>query len=394
MFRQWCSKNGFFNNKNTSHVLMDGGILSVPYERLNDLYKVYIKSVEAGEPIFVVEQKTEFFNFFIDIDYKDNEPLTFEQIESITKIICDKVEKFKPDSQALISISKPKEKDGQIKSGVHINWKDLVVDSENANYLMTHIINLLNTIYSERDWKTIIDASVYGDPTKNTKGSGFRLPWSHKKGKHEHCKGKGCVVCNNTGKLTEVPYLPIFSYENQQLVHTDQEPTMEKLWMSTVRTDKTLDDVFKIEPIELGEVVRPRKKLEGNFTKSQTKNEVNDCELNAYLETFIRRNMEGQSAAHVSKIFKNGKKFYVQTSSKYCENLKRSHSSNHIWFLIEDGKICQRCFCTCETTEGRRKGYCKNFTGRVHKLSAKIVSILYPEKTLANNRRLALCLSY
>lgn len=388
MFKAWCKKNNVVNNKNLSHVLMDGGVLSVPYEKLNDFYKVYLDSVKSGEHLFVVEQKTEPFNFFIDLDYKDDEALTIEQVQSITEIICDKVETFFEKSKAIISVAKPKNKDGQIKSGVHINWPGLIVDCENANYLMNHVISTLGKVYSDKNWNAIIDSSVYGNPNKNTKGSGFRLPWSHKKGKHEYCKGKGCPTCGNTGKITEVPYLPLFIYEDRSITEIDQDPTLERLWMATVRTDKTLEDVIKIPFFETPVV--PMKK-EGSFTAAQKKNEFTNIEVNANLETFIRLNLEGQSNAKIIKIFKNQKKYYVQTNSKYCENLRRPHSSNHVWFEIYEGKIAQKCFCTCETTEGRKKGYCKDFVGRVHQLNKTIVELLYPEKKLTDTRKLTIC---
>ena len=54
MFREWCQTNGFFNKHNLSHVLMDGGVLSVPFDRLDDFYETYIDAVRQGEPVFVV----------------------------------------------------------------------------------------------------------------------------------------------------------------------------------------------------------------------------------------------------------------------------------------------------------------------------------------------------
>lgn len=381
MFKTWCKQNHYNNNSNLSHVLMDGGVLSVPYNKLNDFYEIYIRDVIAGEKLYVVEQKTEPFNFFVDLDYKDIEPLTLDQIESIVKIICDKVETFSQNTSAIISIAKPKEKDGQIKSGVHINWNNFTIDCENANYLMKHIISILTNIYSQKDWNNIIDPSVYGDPSKNTQGSGFRIPWSYKKGKHEYCKGKGCFECNNTGKITEGVYLPVFIYENEKICSIDQEPTLEKLWMATVRTDKTVDDVIKIPFID-----EPT-------TKKQPKNSIQDPVLIAYLQTFIRQHLEGQKNSRVLGISKTRKKdmYAVQSDSKYCENLGRNHSSNHVWFVIENSRIAQKCFCTCETEEGRKKGMCKNHTGRPHMLNKKIEDILFPNKKLSNNRKLAIC---
>ena len=185
MFRQWCKQKGYTNSKAISHVLMDGGILSIPHEDIDEFYEVYVKCIKNSEKLYVVEQKTELFNFFVDMDYQDDEALNLHEIRSIVNIICDKVESFNNDSQAIISIAQPKKKGNQIKTGVHINWPCIVVDQENAIQLMYHIINTLNSIYSSKNWKTVIDQSVYGDPSTNSRGSGFRLPWSHKKGKHE-----------------------------------------------------------------------------------------------------------------------------------------------------------------------------------------------------------------
>ena len=60
MFKRWCRQQGFCKSgPNLSHVLMDGGVLSVPFDRLNDFYMKCIEAVNSGEKIYVVEQKTE-----------------------------------------------------------------------------------------------------------------------------------------------------------------------------------------------------------------------------------------------------------------------------------------------------------------------------------------------
>ena len=75
MFRAWCRKEKFNNGKALSHVLMDGGCLSVPYNRLEDFYEKYVEAVRSGdEKVFVVEQKTERYNFFVDIEGHAEDP--------------------------------------------------------------------------------------------------------------------------------------------------------------------------------------------------------------------------------------------------------------------------------------------------------------------------------
>ena len=367
MFKRWCKDQGFANNSDLSHVLMDGGVLSVPFDKLNDFYEKCVEVYNSGEKIFVVEQKTENYNFFMDLDYKDDEEMSFEQIKSVCKVICDKVSKF-GGKDALISVAQPKPIDTLIKTGIHINWPGFVVNRSSALGIRDHVINTLNLAYGSRDWKDIVDISVYGNNSRNTKGSGFRMPWSHKKGKHEACAGQGCELCNNTGKETQSEYLPIFIYKHgpsSTLQKTEQKPSVDILHMATLRTQS-------MEPV----IVEGTHK-EATFTTLQTKNEFKDQEALLLVEAFVRKHVEGQTTASITKMFKYNKQFLVSTNSKYCENKKCNHNSNHVWFHIVGDTIAQKCFST--TNVLRQYGFCKDFSGRRHQLSKKITDILYED---------------
>ena len=367
MFKRWCKDQGFYNNSDLSHVLMDGGVLSVPFDKLNDFYEKCVEVYNSGENIFVVEQKTENYNFFMDLDYKDDEEMSFEQIKSVCKVICDKVSKF-GGKDALISVAEPKPIDTLIKTGIHINWPGFVVNRSSALGIRDHVINTLNLAYGSRDWKDIVDISVYGNNSRNTKGSGFRMPWSHKKGKHEACAGQGCELCNNTGKETQSEYLPIFIYKHgpsSTLQKTEQKPSVDILHMATLRTQS-------MEP-----VIIEGTREEATFTTLQTKNEFKDQDARLLVEAFVRKNIEGQTTASITKMFKYNKQFLVSTNSKYCENKKCNHNSNHVWFHIVGDTIAQKCFST--TNVLRQYGFCKDFSGRRHQLSKKITDILYED---------------
>ena len=367
MFKRWCKDQGFANNSDLSHVLMDGGVLSVPFDKLNDFYEKCVEVYNSGEKIFVVEQKTENYNFFMDLDYKDDEEMSFEQIKSVCKVICDKVSKF-GGKDALISVAEPKPIDTLIKTGIHINWPGFVVNRSSALGLRDHVINTLNLAYGSRDWKDIVDISVYGNNSRNTKGSGFRMPWSHKKGKHEACAGQGCELCNNTGKETQSEYLPIFMYKHgpsSTLQKTEQKPSVDILHMATLRTQN-------MEP-----VIIEGTREEATFTTLQTKNEFKNQEALLLVEAFVRKHVEGQTTASITKMFKYNKQFLVSTNSKYCENKKCNHNSNHVWFHIVGDTIAQKCFST--TNVLRQYGFCKDFSGRRHQLSKKITDVLYED---------------
>lgn len=381
MFKEWCFKNGFVYNKQKhstlSHVLMDGGSLSIPFDRLDDFYEKCMECIKSGHKIYVVEQKTKLYNFFLDIDYKDEEALDLDNIKSICKVICDKV-KTLGGKDCIISVAEPKQVGNLIKTGIHLNWHGFVVDQEGALSLRDHIVSTLKIAYGSQDWNDIIDVAVYGSIEKQTQGAGFRMPWSHKIGKHEPCMGRGCDACNKTGKITQSPYLPIYKYTHaplNMLTEISQEPTLEMLQKTTVRTECEL-------PVSIKPVAKRKMNYvkEGGFTKTQTKNEVIDSEIIAHLQTFIRKNMEGQQNSEITHIFKNKMSYLISTTSHYCENLGREHNSNHIWFYLNKNTIMQKCFCTCETVRGRRSGFCKDFSGRRHVIPDKLVEKLYTEE--------------
>ena len=373
MFKQWCKEQGFWHGSNISHVLMDGGVLSVPFDRLNDFYEKCVEAYNSNEKIFVVEQKTKNYNFFVDLDYKDEDEMTFSEVESICKVICDKVKKF-GGKDALISVAQPKPVGHLIKTGIHINWPDFVVDRSSALALREHLINTLNLAYGSKEWKDIVDVAVYGSSSRKTQGSGFRMPWSHKKGKHEPCSGQGCEKCNNTGKETQGEYRPIFVYRGGSGPFSMLEAveghlaSVKILQMATLRTER--EDTIQIEGSKI-------KTEEGTFTSEQLKNEFKDQQVIGLIEEFVRKNLEGQNMAKITKVYESNNQFLVSTTSFYCENLKRCHNSNHVWFHIVSDTIIQKCFCTCETLKGRHHGFCKDFRGRKHKLPPKITDKLY-----------------
>lgn len=368
MFKSWCKSQGFCNASNLSHVLMDGGVLSVPYDRLNDFYETCITSIHNGEKIFVVEQKTDIYNFFVDLDFKVENELSLEYMTGICKNIC-KCVKSLGGGDAVVSLAKPKPYKNMLKHGIHINWNNFPVNRESAIALRKHIIKKLETKEKSKNWQDIVDSSVYGNVERDTKGSGFRMPWCHKKSKHEKCAGTGCSECDK-GKLTEGVYLPLYMYKSGSvfgdiLEQIDPSPTLELFWMTTVRSNskdyKLIDCEFE-------------------FPKLTKTIEYDNDDVRIHLQCFIRKHMDGQNNAEITKIHEHENRFLVSTTSKYCENLKRCHSSNHVWFYIENEFISQKCFCKCETTVGRNYGFCKDFKGRTHKLPDKVVDELYKNK--------------
>lgn len=384
MFRAWCRNEKFNNGKALSHVLMDGGCLSVPFERLDEFYDKYIEAVRAGEKLYVVEQKTDpAYNFFVDIDYKDVRALTIEEIEDVSKIICDKARSL-GGKDAIVSVAPPKAaSSNKVKTGIHINFPNFVVNQTSALAAREHVIVALCTAKGGMgvDWDKAIDQAVYGDVSgrKRSRGSGFRMPWSHKLAKHEACDGKGCDECAK-GRTSEFAYLPMFRYRHGSVFTIMEKiepyPSVDILRLTAVRSNAAQDSVTVVESPH--HAIR-----EGSFKDMEDLGgeEIDDVDIHEAVEKAIRSTLQGQVGASVKKIIKIEDTYLIASDSKYCENIERNHGSNHVYFVINNGTLRQKCHCKCETYVGRIHDLCKNFSGKPSVIApgSALYEKLYPD---------------
>ena len=283
-----------------THVLMSGGILHVPETEVEEFHRAYIEAINSGSKLYVVEQKTDRFKFFVDLDYKAPEKLSDEDLNQFCSIIDEVV-----GSKCLVAraqVRQVKGEDGQptLKSGVHLHWPTVVVTRTQALNLRSKIIESLGP----GPWDKVVDASVYG-------GSGLRMLWSHKKPSGD-------------------PYVPV-------------DPVYAK-------TPETLA-LFSV-------------RHEGNF---ETKLESPESLDTSSLQDYVRKYMAGQGQTNVKRVQRHEHDgWYAQTDSKYCENIRREHKSNHIWFTIKSGRISQRCF----------DEECRDYKGPEHNLPPSIIKQL------------------
>jgi len=277
--RRWTRKGA----APATHVLMDGGQLHVPESDLDAFWTEYVSAIFAGQKLYVVEQKTERFKFFVDLDFKHEEELSEESALDI----CRRLFAVVNTGRCLVARAAPRPLSGNlIKSGLHVHWPDLVVSRTEAMALRTQILLALE----DPSWAQVIDSSVYG-------GSGLRCLWSHKKPEGG-------------------PYLPWRAVPSG--AHLSTVPDVQTLKLFAVR-------------------------VEGPEAAVRSPSRPADTRL----EDFIQKNMEGQSHARVKGIRKTrkgeGKGMCVETDSRYCERVRGEHRSNHVWFYVRGKTIQQMC---------------------------------------------------
>ena len=79
---------------------------------------------------------------------------------------------------------------------------------------------------------------------------------------------------------------------------------------------------------------------------------------------------------------------------RYCLNNRNgNHKSNSIYFFIQKGVMVQRCYCTCQTTENRKNGLCKEFSSKEIPLPFHLDQMLFPETSkysISNERQVSM----
>lgn len=195
---------------------MDGGILDVPISDTPAFFIEYLALTRRGQKVYVVEQKTDVFRFFVDLDWRASEPLSDERLLEILQVMCTVV-----PGRCIVARAPPRiEDDGRTKSGVHIHWPDTKVRRAEALAFRTRILLELG---DDPEWNERIDASVYG-------GSGLRMIGSYKMPSGE-------------------PYVPWVPGEPSRPI------TLDDVKAFSIRTDETdvttnITEVSNFGPIE------------------------------------------------------------------------------------------------------------------------------------------------
>lgn len=305
--RKWSRKGSL----PPTHVLMDGGQLHVPDSDIDAFWAQYVTDVCSGKKLYVVEQKTENFKFFVDVDFKSDAHLGDEAAFELCHRIWEAVGDPGP---CLVARAPPRPVKEWIKSGLHLHWPELVVSRNEAMALRTRILLDLD----HDSWAEVIDSSVYG-------GSGLRCLWSHKKPEGD-------------------PYVPWRRVPDGESL--SPIPNVTALKTFSIRT-ASRPDPARPEPLTPN--------TPAAILPSDSK-----------LEEFIRKNMQGQEGARVKRVRKTrkgeGKGLCVETDSRYCENIGAEHKSNHVWFWILGDEIRQMCL----------DEECSGFSGRKHILPPSI----------------------
>jgi hypothetical protein len=342
------------DHRTITHFFMDGGKAHVPDDCVDEFVERYCEALRAGHKQYAVESRTPLFKLFMDVDLQSRSPVEDEAVMKICAVIrAASLEFFDSmESNVIVCVCPERSLGGGFKRGVHVHWTNVFVSSSKALTFRNLVLKQVTEAFGECymvPWSKILDMTVY-------KSSGLRMI--------------GASKVDAPGE-----YWPwrMFTKDGSLVDVQDPRVRMEEWVASTsIRTRFSTTAPVSDTTDQRGEEKILKADYKGDVSHlniqehSESISEVlrlvssiKDSRGNAFYKKFRATSLYRiKDGTHLT--------FIMGTSCKSCMNkVNGVHRSNHVYFLLNDAGLFQKCFCRCETTEGRKFKMCKDFKFRL-----------------------------
>lgn len=356
-FYDWARSRGYWlrrgdGDEAPTHLLLDGGKLRVPPDAHGAMLNAYAASLARfpDRKPSVVELRTPVFKMFVDIDSRfATEARALEaKARGVPALVRGLTECVGATRALVCTASAPKrESEGAWKLGFHVVWPDVLVTGGTALRLRDRMMESLGPPSEHGvlgSWDTVIDASVY-------RANGLRMPWS--------AKGPGdarfyelAFVCGQTYD----PVVPATVSALREALH--------QLSIRTFQADPTLSLGDDADPVAAADRRAVAKSL------LAFPSETLEAIAAALPPQFDGQKFTGLVATEHC--------FMLRSTAKFCFNLGREHKTNNVYFMLTRKGVCQKCFCRCETTDGRKYGMCKDFSSPYWQIPKGALEAFFP----------------
>lgn len=337
-----------------THLSLAGGRFTVPPGLEGAFIHKYAKAVKAGlEPLFLSEVRTATFKLFMDLDWCSPQPISAEDQQAVARFIAQQVlliwEIEQPLECVVCTRAAVLQADGLFKSGMHLHWPAITTTADAALAFRQATVDRCRAQFGEgkmgREWGSVIDECVY-------RSSGLRMAFSCKKIREDIYRPSLLV----TVSATEVQGLQMPSTEVKDISDTAED------WIGhcSIRYHGPLKTKVQ-ECVDVAILHKPassRSPPQDIGPHKDGLQELRKALPACYRNVRFTKLVKGES----------GSKYILATNSRTCLNLEAGadgqpgqHKSNNIFFVVDSTSTHQQCHCSCEGSEGRVHGPCKDF---------------------------------
>ena len=363
---QWIRDSGWWMARGDSggsgakptHLLLSGGRVCVPNESAGAFLNAYAIAVVKGAEPCVVELRTSVFRMFLDLDIKtpEDSPLDFEA--AVMPIIQKRATEFfdEDEPRAIVCVTEAKRTDDGVKAGKHVVWTNLYATSSTAMAFRAALLDDLEAALPgacTKAWASVVDACVF-------QANGLRMPFSAK-GAANSSTYVPSQVWTGTTAVDSLAAPPSGVSATRHWVH--------QLSIRTFGIDET--------PVREGvEVV-----LADTGGQAELRGVASSVAEYAAALPSLDASLPIQfGGQRFTGVIKTETCFLLRSSSQYCTNVARKHTTSNVYFVLTPKGIRQKCYCRLESTEGRTHGQCKDFASEIWPVAEDALLAFFGER--------------
>lgn len=346
-----------------THLLLDGGKARVPDDAAGAFLNAYALAVVRAHRPCVVELRTPIFRLFLDLDVKivkTVDTFDFGAVMALLQQRATAMFGLQEPPRAVVCATQPREVDGCIKAGKHVVWTNVFVTSSTALAFRQAVVTDLDAAMPDactKPWSTVVDACVF-------QANGLRMPFSEK------------------GRCNSATYVPTEVWLGEASTTVEEEAVrgvsavrgwVRELSIRTFGKDET--------PLAEGvEVALEPEEGTSSGVRGTTKSLAPYSSVLPALDAALPVEFAGQ---RFTSLVQTDTCFLLRSSGQYCLNLGRRHNSCGTYFVLTRKGVRQKCFCRCETTEGRKYGMCKDFGSEVWPVPPEVTVAFFGEEAVS-----------
>jgi hypothetical protein len=345
-----------------THLLLDGGKLAVPDESNGAFLNAYACSV-ARHPDrrpCLVEVRTKVFKMFLDLDTRfasEERALAAAALGpdmlGALRAIHGAVSAMCPSRALVCASTAPKRdpRDGTFKLGFHVVWPDVLLTRGTALRVRDVMVQAVGSCAVDGlacAWDAALDPVVF-------RSSGLRMPWSGK-GRDDDRTYELRGTLSPDGQFEAVTIRGVSALRQALLdlsIRTfGRDPTV-----TGPEADDDEDDPQRQPWVS---------KTLGAY-----------ADVLPALDAALPLQFAGQK---FTGLVATEHCYMLRSTARYCFNLGRQHRTNNVYFLLTRRGVCQRCYCRCDTAEGRKYGACKDFSSEAWPVPAEVLTAFFGEE--------------
>lgn len=337
-----------------THVFLNGGKASVPDAARADFALEYANCLLAGHAQHVVERIVgDRFRMFADIDFgKDDAALDVD----VERVVLEVLRAMPLDADAVVLLRKSPSVEttsDDRKRGAHIVWQgeNAHVDRARALRLRQECVRACGERGADGKppawWTSVVDPAVYKSGSLRMLGSRKADSAAVYLPTHEWTS-EGNASGERRLRALSAPYHEdLVTWLDRCSVHVPSGPaasTSDPLsGTATANREEKKESAAAVELALSAHVPELRELWEA------LPEPYRSCKV------MSMRASSGQTTKN-----RTVPRFTVLIDCRHCLNYQREHRSNHVYLVVERSGVFQRCFCTCETTQGRLHGLCRD----------------------------------